>query len=90
MLLHTLYTVKPLNNGNFGPPDLTVIERLSSLRDIILYCYGPVGTTELVLYRELLECLLREVPLYVHLAVLVKLSWNFTINYFGLFGERYT
>ena len=33
-----------------GPANLTVIERLSSL-EVKLYCHGPVGTTELVLYR---------------------------------------
>ena len=41
-----------------GPANFIVIERLSSLRD------GPVGTTELVLYRE------RGVPLYSYVAMI--------------------
>ena len=43
------------NNGNFGTSqfwyNFTVIQRLSSF-EVKLYCYGPVGTTELVLYGE--------------------------------------
>ena len=44
-----------------GPANFTVIERLSSLRD----CHGPVGTIELILYREVsFSVSLREVPLF--------------------------
>ena len=41
-------------------------ERCCPLKEVKLYCYGPMGTTELVLYREvkcIVECPLREVPL---------------------------
>ena len=51
-----VHTVKPLNNGHFGTSlfwySFTVIQKLSSKSKIKvkLYCHGPVGTTELVLY----------------------------------------
>ena len=46
VIIISVNTVEPLNT--LEPANFTVIERLSSLRGKS----GPVGTTELVLYRE--------------------------------------
>ena len=53
-------TLDTLGPANFGT-NFTVIQRLSSLRGK-LYCHGPVGTTELVLYRDLeVKCIFQSV-----------------------------
>ena len=39
------------------PSEQPLIQRLSSFRGKILHCYGPVGTTELVLYGEI-KCIM--------------------------------
>ena len=50
--LSTVSTVKPLNNGHFGFGEILLLYRGCPLQEVKLYCCGPVGTTELVLYRE--------------------------------------
>ena len=52
-------------SANFGV--ILLLYRGCPLSEVKLYCHGPVGTTEIVLYREVkvlnLEDPLREVPL---------------------------
>ena len=44
ILLYMLLTAEPLTNGHF--------DRGYPLSEVKLYCYGPVGITEPVLYIE--------------------------------------
>ena len=57
-----------LGPANFGV--ILLLCRGRPLSEVKLYCHGPVGTTELVLYREV-KCTvsggpLREVSLYMN------------------------
>ena len=63
-------TVESLINGHFETSIILLLYRGCPLSEVTLYCHDPVGTTELVLNREvkcnvsLFEgCFIREVPL---------------------------
>ena len=57
-----------LGPANFGT--ILLLYRGCPLEKVKLYCHGPVGIKEIVLYREVkcnvlyLECPIREVPVY--------------------------
>ena len=69
-----------------GPANLGIIlwsYGRCRLYEVKLYCHGPVGTTQLVLYREV-KCIvsfttMREAPLYYSKLLLINLRLHFIL-----------